>query len=190
MVPSPNQLTDYENVLANARLAKSQHPIGNRFPWHAKVAIRELLEFAHSQNIGGIRFISDSFSNFVYDNSFCKLVFDYARNVGDVRAIFIGPQLPTNSLFISTLLECGDIRVTQTESPGKDFQHFFVIGKEAYRLEKGHAPYDASNVSPISPVVASTICFSDPQTGEILHDRFEAIWENSLQVQASPNWPR
>ena len=208
---------DYEQILEDAHESNTDRPVPTRFPWHCKLAIRELLRLAiekqqksqallsqqkrmHStrSRFGNknlvpveLRLFTGTLTELVYDIELQDLMLEFLDR-GGMFYVIIWNQfdgiVPQNS-FLARFLgnENVKVRFSQTTESHEHLQHFFLVGDYAFRLEEVHRPFAPEEFTDTFPAIQAKVIFNDPQQGKILKNLFDAVW-NLLRGQAfNPN---
>jgi hypothetical protein len=192
MSVSPEKIERYQQWLSEARGSQSTIEIPNEFPWNARLAVHELLQFAierqrkprHSGAVM-VRIFTGSLSPFVYDASFRHRLQQLFVSGGRSRVLIWNAKPPSIISEWENIAGAGnlEIRCSKTRNLGDTLNHFLVVDDVAYRLEAAHPYFDGITVSELEPLVPSRICFNNSETGSELQTFFDGIW-NAIPAQS------
>ena len=180
--------SEYERLLADARVSKSGQLIGNRYPWHCKIAVAELVNEAidRQKNLDEshaptqIQVLTGTFSDHVYGGKVAKQLASFLNLGGQVKLFLWSEKIPESSS-IKKLQQAGkfDVLCSGTTELADELSHFFLVDKDAYRLERPHGEFTSSQFSDFEPEIPATICFNGSKIGGELDRFFHDVWQVS-----------
>lgn len=187
----------YKKQLELARLHDSEKPIGNRLPWQAAMATRELMtaaidlvskKKAHKKaslpsEPVVIRILTGSLPELVFCNEdIVEKLKKFVSLGGEIRA-FVLTGVPSAAKEKSEELKrrlggSANVMVTVLGSENLDSKvpHFTVVGERSYRLEDPHDPIPIGALTEVFPPVPARIVFNDPKGAKTLVTIFDDLW--------------
>lgn len=179
----------YGEVLAEARVSRSEEAYANKYPGHAKIANFQLFELAASLQKNGkdtpVKIVTGSLPDHVFKPSSDGPVDAFLKAGGRIQVL----------IWCSPIENCGTclrekatefksqitFRAVEDSGEANEIPHFLLVGEEAYRIERPHSPFKGP-ITDTTPEVAARICFNDPVFGKNLSGFFNAIWDMATPV--------
>jgi hypothetical protein len=178
-VLSSEDKATFRAILEGAAAAPDLGVIANRYPWHSKMAIEKLLDFAKLHKLP-IRIISGGGPEGFYDESIAKQFRD-CKQAGCKPIQILVWQKDTNEISPALLSLANanviDLRISGTDDYADKITHFLLVGDKAFRQEAAHPRFGKHTVfSDNEPQLPARIDFSDPEAGKSLLSTFSQLW--------------
>ena len=184
---------DYRELLDYAASHSSPIPIGNNYPWHARIAIEKLLDEACKlAGEAPVRILCGSMPERFYNSTLINKMEECIKNGVNIKVVvwnrtesYIGQSIQQ----IANKGESRDrlqIRIRHIDPTEFPIPHFTLVGENAYRCEEEHEVFaEDEEYSNFSPPMPAVILFKDPQTVETLDKLFYRAWEQSDDLVAA-----
>lgn len=187
---------EYRNLLRNYRLEENKSPVANRHPYHAQIAVSELMELAISKLTTSSRRSSSNEALIITGSAPDRVFFPETADSFD-RFFKAGGRV--RLVVWNDTFKCGDRlralfdkhvgqvewRVSQTQDFASEVAHFLLVCDQAYRLESPHEPFiNVPFDNDFTPEIPAKICFNDPEGGASLRSYFEEVWELLSEAKA------
>ncbi len=189
--PSEQAKADYRHLLESYRDSKSKDPIANRFPWQAKLALRALAQLAQERQEAKqqgdepeeVLIVSSALPELFFGGETGEALQDFHKAGGRIKVLVWNDAesvRPIRDPFWQSLAKDSDsFRVSGTSKLGDELNHFFVVGRDAFRLEAPHPDHGDTEITDFAPEVPARICFNDPGRGENIVRYFQTLWDFS-----------
>lgn len=191
----------YERVLMTSRLSRSTDPIPNRYPWHCRIAVRELMRLAiqlqcEQKKVGSpvtIRLLTGTLSKNVYGSSLLASLGDFLGIGGHLKILVwntekaIFESYGHNSPLMSFASVPGlALRFSGSRDFGDKLMHFMTVDDFAFRMEAPHPYFESNTFNDFEPDIPAQISFNNPAVTRSLNDFFESLWETAPESKGLP----
>ncbi len=170
---------NYRGLLHELRREGSQTVVSNRYPWHTRIATKELLEHA-ADTRAEVRLLSGSGTEQFYNSDIIDLLVGCLRRACSVRILIWNEKAG----LADTLTGLGDVgpgrfewKYSRTNKYADEIRHLLLVGTQAFRLEKAHDSLDDFEFTEESPELPARICFNDEINGKALEEYFDTLWD-------------
>lgn len=173
----------YRNVVENARREASEITIPNRYPWHCRIGVSELLTLAcERQRLAEngetcyVRLLTGTFPDSIYESIRDSIV-DFLGDGGIFR-IMVWDETVEAKLLIPKRRGL-EVRASGTRERGDELNHFLIVDSDAYRFEAPHRYHSRDEFTETYPPIPARICFNDAEAGAQLVRFFDDIWDEA-----------
>ncbi len=177
----------YLRILREQRESGGTQVIANRYPWHCKLALTELLNDAielqresDSETPVIVRILTGTCNDHVYGNADAMEHFEtFLHAGGQIRVLVWNHSLDENCSVAKLRANFPGLKMKKsgTNVRGNELHHFVVVGMKSYRFEEPHLAVEAHEFDDFFPEIPASICFSDQRGAEQLVRFFDEIWK-------------